>query len=302
MVALIKSHIKRQFNDRVNMFFSYLTVIIVVVSTSLVFDRWIVRMLLERIPQLPEAEALWMVRCWVLGGLLSIAPVTTASAMTGILVFDREKKAMVDIYTLPLNKWVYPVSILIAAWIHGILMTIPVFAGYALFIRFTLGHGFTLSQVMGALLWVCLASLSGGCMSCFLLRKCQGIPAYSRFSTVLGINLGFNNTGYVPVGIYPWIFGIIPKVFPFWGVTVMLRQTLMEAPVERVAAVIGADSEALLKDFMGLNCDIGSIHIPEYISLLYMMVLSAVALVLFLRCYDAQREAHISDFTGGSPE
>lgn len=293
MVALIKSHIKRQFNDRVNMFFSYLTVIIVVVSTSLVFDRWIVRMLLERIPQLPEAEALWMVRCWVLGGLLSISPVSTAFSMVGILVFDRENKAMKGIYALPGNKWIYPFSILIAAWIHGALMTIPVFAGYALYIIATVGQGFSLSQVMRALIWVCLTSFSASCMSCFLLRKCQETSVFAKTSTILGINIGFNNTGYVPIGIYPWIFGIIPKLFPFWGVTVMLRQALMEAPVQNCATMIGAASEAVLKSFMGLDCDIGSLHIPERMSLLYMIIISAVSLILFLRSYDTQRESYV---------
>ena len=98
MLLLLKRNILLYLRDRVGLFFSMLSPLIVL----LLYALFLSRSLVDSLPPLPGAKALMDV--WMIAGLLSVTSVTSTFGALSQLVDDRKRRILSDFAASPLTR------------------------------------------------------------------------------------------------------------------------------------------------------------------------------------------------------
>lgn len=241
LVSLIGRNSKVFRRDKTSVFFSLLSVIIVI----MLYAVFLQKMQVDAIKQVAEAtpQLVTMVNEWLVAGLLSMIAVSTTLASFGIAIKDIESKARADFLTAPVSRATIQMGYVLNAFIIGCMFSLIALIGCEIFIVATGGSwlGFTsLIKVIGILfLSVLLASVFNVVL--VLLVNTQN--SFSTLSTIVGTLLGFLCGVYVPLGALPSFAQNIIMYFPISHTTLLLRNAFMESSLNSVFA--GAPTEAV---------------------------------------------------------
>ena len=117
MLLLLKRNILLYLRDRVGLFFSMLSPLIVL----LLYALFLSRSLVDSLPPLPGAKALMDV--WMIAGLLSVTSVTSTFGALSQLVDDRKRRILSDFAASPLTRLRLAAGYAGGAFGAGLLMT-----------------------------------------------------------------------------------------------------------------------------------------------------------------------------------
>src|SRR5690606_28927023 len=128
IVSLVGRNSKVFRRDKTSVFFSLLSVIIVIVLYALFLQK----MQVDSIKQVTEAtpQMITMVNEWLIAGLLSMIAVTTTLASFGLAIKDIETKASADFLTAPVSRAAIQMGyVLIVVIITSVFSVIAVIGG-----------------------------------------------------------------------------------------------------------------------------------------------------------------------------
>lgn len=228
MRYLILRNLRLYFRDRTSVFFSMLSVFIVIALYALfLFDN----MMQAYFETLENGRTL--LHLWLIGGLLSIVSLTTTLASYGIMVNDRVQHIMKDFYASSIKRWKLVVSYIIAACITGLFMSIFTLIISQCFLIYE-GYDFLGWAMIIKLLGVSLLSvLCGSSMMFFLSSFLKTASSFSNASTMIGTLAGFIMGIYMPIGVLPSFAQNIIRFFPLSHGSAAFRRILMDAPLQQ---------------------------------------------------------------------
>lgn len=232
IMSLVSRHSKVFRRERTTVFFSLLSVMIVILLYALFLRETQIDSIAQMIERTNALEA--MVNEWMVAGLLSILAITTTLGAFGIYVQDIESKRAEDFLTMPISRGQLLVSYVINAFIIGSVFSIIAFVGCEIFLVSTGAEWLDLNtalKIIGVLLLaVMLASTFN--LLCALLVK--SLTAFSTLSTIIGTVIGFLCGVYVPMGALPDYVQKFMVYFPLSHPTVMLRDLFMNDSLNTV--------------------------------------------------------------------
>lgn len=258
-LQLSKRHMLLYFRDRSSVFFSLLSVLIVLVL-MLVFlgdmNKVDLQNLLTSIGREAQEDAVQhVIAMWTIAGILSVNAFTIPISMIGRFVEDIDKHKLENFYTSPL-----PRSILMASYIASAILTSLIMSSVIILlsgIYFMINgeaflNGTQLLQTYGILLLNILVSSS------LVLCIAQGVRtmnAWGAFGTLAGTLIGFLGGIYIPLGALSTSIQTILKSMPFLHETAMLRSIMTEQPLQ---VLFGNQTQALCgyKEAMGITLTI----------------------------------------------
>ena len=264
MIAMIKRNLRVFLSDRPSVFFSLLSVFIIIGLYALFLGDL---MLSSSIFQ-GRAGVKWMMDSWLMAGVMAAGSVTTALGAMGLMAEDKERKINMDFVSSPIGRGEIVGSYIISGYIISVLLTFLTGILASLYILSRGGQlpGLaTAFQIIGLLL---LSGFSSTALVLFLVSLIQSNTSFSIISTLVGTLIGFLAGVYVPVGQLPSAVASVVNFIPAAHSAALLRQTMMAEPISRVFA--GAPGE-LVMDFrraMGVDLFIGGAPISSQISLL----------------------------------
>ena len=272
MLAFAGRNLKVFFKDRASVFFSLLAVFIIIgLYVFFLGDVWVSGNDLPGIRFLMDS--------WIMAGLLGVTSITTTMGAFEAMVSDKADKKLKDFASSPISRASLTGGYILSAIVIGIIMTLVALVLAEVYIVASGGELLglvTLTKVLGLIL---LSVISSTSMVLFLVSFFNSRNAFTSASTVIGTLIGFLTGIYLPIGQLPEAVQWIIKCFPPSHAAVLLRQAMMEKPLEASFAGLPAEAAESFKESLGVVFNYnGTIGSP----ILSIAVLAASAVLFFL--------------------
>ncbi|MGE7916505.1 ABC transporter permease [Lysinibacillus xylanilyticus] len=281
--SLVQRNSKVFRRDKTQVFFSLLSVLIVIVLYAVFLQR----MQVDAIEQMTEAtpELVTMVNEWLVAGLLSMIAVSTTLAAYGIAVKDLESKAQADFLTAPISRATIQFSYVINAFIVGCIFSFIALIGCEIFIVATGGELLSFRNFVNVVGILFLSVLLASVFNLFLVLFVNTQNSFSTLGTIVGTAIGFLCGVYVPVGALPTFAQNLIMYFPISHTTLLLRNSFMESSISKVFNGVPASYVEDYKINYGivyeLHGNILSISTSVIIIFVTIIVLATLSIIIF---------------------
>jgi len=278
MQNLIKRNLWVFFRDRSAVFFSFLSVIIIIALYALFLADTQVKSLVSMVGDIDGIR--FLVDSWIMGGLLAVNTVTVSLGALAVMVQDQENKAMRDFMTAPIRRTTIVLSYIISAIIIGVVITVVGLVVMEIYIVIAGGEMLSMAamaKTMGVLL---LCVINSTAILFFITSFVRSSTAFSTVSTITGTMIGFLAGIYVPIGVLPQGVQYVIEIFPTSHGAVMLRQLFMEAPLAKVFENAPPEVLEEYNKVFGVQFYVDGEPLSNQLMILYLSVVTIVFILL----------------------
>ncbi|WP_233505383.1 ABC transporter permease [Sporosarcina sp. BI001-red] len=264
-MTVTKRNILLYFRDKSALFFSLLAVIILV----LLYGTFLGNLISDSLPDFPAKK--WLLLSWIFAGILAVTSVTTTLGAFGTLVEDRSTEANLDFYASPIKRSALFGGYVMSSIFVGFIMCLLVLLAANAIFFFSGDEMLTVLQVLKAIGVISLSVISSSSMILLLVSFFKTVKAFAAASTVIGTLLGFLAGIYIPIGNLPAYLQTVIKLFPTSHSAALLRQILMEQPMQETFAQAPASAKQEFLLDMGVFYEINGDFTSPLFSVLYLV-------------------------------
>lgn len=289
--SLISRNVKLYFRDKSSVFFSLLSVLIVIVLYVLFLSNIQVTSVSSQLNASISKDLIgYLINSWVLAGMLSITTVTSTLGALGFMVNDREAKIVIDFKSSPLKKSTYPVAGVISAMIVGIIMSLITLLVYGLYIYFMTGYYFSLSIIFKTLGIILISTFMSGSLMGLLVSFFSTNRAFSAASLLIGTTIGFVNGLYIPVGELSNKIQKVLNLLPFSHIAALFRQVMMKDSIALTFSKAPLSALDTYQKNFGVILMWDKTRISFTTSLVFIVLVFIISLGLFFINFERKRE------------
>lgn len=265
MLSIANRNLKIFFRDRAAVLFSLLAVFIILGLYVVFLGDTIA----DSLPVIDGASVL--INSWVLAGILAVTSVTSTMGAFGIMVEDRSRKILKDFTTSPLRRSRLTGGYILSACSVGVIMSVVTFILGELYILVLDGELLPLLSILKVLGLIVLSVLASSSIVFFITTFLRSQNAFSAASTVIGTLIGFLTGIYVPMGSLPEAVQWVIKVFPISHAGVLIRNVMLERPMEVSFHGAPAGAQAEFTENMGVVYHFGSYQVEPWVSIVILL-------------------------------
>ncbi|MGL5540744.1 MAG: ABC transporter permease [Erysipelotrichaceae bacterium] len=225
IVSLIKRNIYMFVRNKAEVFFSFLSVLIILGLYIFFLSDLQVKNIEAYVGTIEGIRP--FVNGWVMAGLVAVSLVTIPIGVLGRMVEDAEKGTLSDFLVAPIKRWQmllsYVASSALITLVFGALILF-VAQGYILYSG---GALFTLVQYGQTGAVMVLATLVNCVFLTLIASFFKSSNAYGTYATVVGTMIGFVTGAYVPMGIMPSVVQWVSNVLPVSQSASLLRRIFL---------------------------------------------------------------------------
>lgn len=222
LYRLIKRNITIYLRDRSSVFFSLLSMIVIIGLMVVFLGKMnsdnVVDLLKQyggsRDAAVDRNNAEQLVMLWTLAGIVVVNSVTITLSMVGIMVEDEVQKRLSSFYVAPVSRIVFVMGYVIAAIIMGVIMCCLTVAVGEVYFAAIGAELLTLEQLGKILILIILNVFTSSGMVFLILNFVHSQSALSGLGTIIGTLVGFVAGIYLPIGMLPEKVQTIIKCFP----------------------------------------------------------------------------------------
>lgn len=263
--SLVVRNLKLFFRDKASVFFSLLSVIIIIGLYALFLGKIQVDELKGSAGGLvPEAKLGWLVNSWIFAGILAVSTVTISLGAYGTMVDDVHRGRVKDFFVSPIKRAQLVGGYMISSAVISFIMNLVAFIIAEAYIAFSGGEMLSPLQIIETIGILILSIFSFSSIVCFITSYIKTVNAFATLSTILGTMIGFLTGIYVPVGVLPEAIVTIMKFIPFTYSAVWLRQIFTAAPLEAVFAHAPAQYANSYADTFGITLKFGDTPVTPW--------------------------------------
>ena len=274
LYQLVLRNTKIFLRDKATVFFSFFSVIIIIVLYVLFLGRMHSDSLAEAYNNIDGID--WLVSSWIMAGILTVSTVTVPLTSIGTLINDRNSGVLNDFYTSPINRNVLALSYLISSWVIAIIMVLLNFVIGQTYVVIMGGEilGFVSTIKLFGLILLSIMTFSSLFFYIALFMKTSN--AFSTLATLVGTFIGFLGGIYIPIGILSKNTQTVMNLLPSAHSVTLMRNVYMEGAIDKVFANAPIEAFEDYSFMFGLEVNIGD-HLMSHFSL----VISMIAFGLF---------------------
>lgn len=275
IAVLTTRNLRVFFRDRVGVFFSLLSALILIALYALFLGGIQVDSLEARFPTAPDADVRWFVNSWVFAGITMITTLTTSIAALGVFVDDNVSGRFRDFIVSPIRRTHLILGYMIAGFTVSVVMTSIIIAIGQVYLL-TQGDEL-LSPANAGETWgaVLLSSAAFSALAAFAVTFLRSAGAFTALSTVVGSLIGFFSGAYVPAGTLPTsvVDGI--NLLPFAQAAMLIRRPYTE---QALVALVGGQEETAraLREFYGMSASVGGFAVSAGVALGTLVMVAVV--------------------------
>ncbi len=265
MKPLIERNLKVFFRDKASVFFSLLAVLIIFMLYLLFLgDVWT--------SELPKVDGIKvMMDSWIMAGLLAVTSLTTVMGAFGTMVDDQQHKLVKDFNASPVARSKIVAGYEVAAFLIGSVMSLIAFVLAELYIVSRGGAPLAPLPALETVGLILLSTLCNTAFISFIVSFIKSQNAFGTVSSILGTLVGFLTGIYLPIGMLPSAVQFVIKIFPLSHAALLLRQVMMEAPMQQVFSLAPDAITDGFREQMGVFFRFGGHTLPAYASLLILL-------------------------------
>ena len=279
LTSLIKRHILKFLRDKTAVFFSFLSVLILLALYFLFIGR-----------QYTDGEALsfldpkfktFLTAGIMMGGILVINTVSLSLGMMGNIITDLEYHRLDGFLVTPVKRY----KIILSYYISSIIVTtvLSLFMWYltVLYVGLAAGYWYSFGAVFQATLLIILFTFISSSVMIYLTTLLKSVNAFGTLSGILGTFIGFISGIYMPLFVLGKSMSYVASVVPFTHMAIMLKNVLLEEPFRILAQDVPADAMAEIKEVYG-TVEIGVVGQDVPMAIIMIASLGLAFLFLFL--------------------
>jgi len=274
MISFAIRCVKVYFRDRLAIFFSLLSVIIIFLLYALFLgSTW-----MTAVPEGVSGAQL-LLDTWLMAGIMAVISFTTTTAAFGSMVDDKAKKIYKDFYSAPIKRPVLVGGYILSSYFIGVLMSLFALAFLDLYLLVRDGYILNFVTTIEAIGLILVSTLSNSAIVFFIASFIKSQTAFGTVSTLVGSLMGFIASIYMPIYLFPNAVQVLIKLFPISHAAALFRLVIMSDPVNTV--FMGAPEEILVnfQKEMGVVFQLGDFTFTPFIQVLYLL---ATAVVFYL--------------------
>ncbi|MDD4189306.1 MAG: ABC transporter permease [Eubacteriales bacterium] len=273
MRYLIKRNLMLFFRDKANVFFSMLSVLIIIGLYAFFLGDMMVR----NFSNLPGAE--FLANTWIMAGILTVTPVTTTLGALGIMIEDKVKIVR-DFQASPLKRSSLAISYISSAFAISMILTLITLVLAEAYIVIKGGELLSILNLIKVLGLIVFATVSSSFMMFFTASYFKTVNSFGVASTVLGTMIGFLTGMYIPIGVLPGPIQTIIKIFPPSHTGLLFRRVMMEQAEKISFAGVPQEAFENFRLEMGVMYKFGDFDLTPAMSIIYLSAITAIFFAL----------------------
>ncbi len=286
LLRLVKRNILVYVRDRSNVFFSLLSMIIIIGLMVIFLGKMnadnVVYLLEQhggiRDTAVDQKNAESLVMLWALAGIVVVNSVTITLSMIGIMVEDETQKKLSSFYVSPVNRVKFVMGYIISAIIMGTVICILTVAVGEVYFAATGGSLLTLIQWGKIILFIILNVFTSASMVFLILNFVHTQSAVSGVGTIIGTLVGFFAGIYLPMGMLPENVQTVIKCFPMVHGSSFLRSIFTEQIITETFSNCPKELVEEYKEYMGMTVTFNN----EVISDVFKVALLLISGIIFI--------------------
>ncbi len=264
MLILAKRNLQLYFRDKSAVFFSLLSVAILIA----VYVFFLGDLIADGLPDFPGKRGLLLT--WVIAGILAVASVTTTLVAFGIYVEDRARRTLEDFRVTPLTPTSLIGSYLLSSVSIGLIMCVATLLAADLML-FAAGEPLLSTvQILQSAGIILLSVLSAASLFLLLVGFFRTSNAFAAASTLIGTSIGFLAGIYIPIGSLPGYLQSLIQLIPVSHAALLFRRVLMGPYMADAFAGAPAGETSRFEEAMGITFHVGDTALEPLYSLLYL--------------------------------
>lgn len=222
LLRLIKRNILVYVRDKSNIFFSLLSMLIIIGLMVVFLGKMNADNVVDLLKQYggirdaaaDQKNSEQLVMLWTLAGIIVVNSVTITLSIVGIMVEDEVQKRLSSFYVSPVNRVIFVFGYIIAAVIMGIFMCTLTLAVGETYFAIIGADLLTIQQLGKIMLFIILNVFTSSSMVFLILNFIHTQSALSGAGTIIGTLVGFMAAIYLPMGMLPEKVQTFLKCFP----------------------------------------------------------------------------------------
>lgn len=255
LFSLVKRNVLIFVRDKASVFFSFLSVIIIILLYILFLGKMQIDTISELLGDVEGAS--WLVGSWIMAGILIVSSITVPLSSLGEIINDRDNGKINDFYTSPINRNVLALSYIISSWVIAFMMVMINFAIGQIYLLTIGGELFSIVQALKIIGLFTLTIMSFSSFFFFISLFINSRNAFGLLGTLVGTFIGFLGGIYIPIGVLSKNVQNVMNVFPTAHVVTLMRRIYMDGAIEKVFSNAPIDAYNYYANAFGLNAYIG---------------------------------------------
>lgn len=244
--SLTKRHMLRYLKDKTAVFFSFLSVIILLALYILFIGQSYTSDLPNAVP---DNLTTFMIVSLTMGGVLVINTMSLSLGIMGTFVEDMAKRNIDAFLVTPVKRWKIMISYYISTIIVTSVLSLIMWGLTIVYVGVASSYWYSLSVILRASGLIVLFTFISASMMVFLTTLLKSINAFGALSGILGTLVGFTSGIYMPLRILPSAVQYVASINPFSHMSILLKKVLLEEPVSQLVSLLGgqeSDYEEML--------------------------------------------------------
>jgi len=276
VLAMVKRNCLCYFRDKASVFFSLLGVLIVILLYLIFLKDMLVDSFMNEISGMVTRDSVKeYVDAWVMAGILAIVSVTTSAGSLQTMISDRVSGRDRDTMMTSLSSAKISAAYVLSTFLVGQIMSLIAFVIAIGYLAMT-GCEMSGTGIAQTLLLTVPASLSGAIIVYTLTCRMRSEGAFSGFSTVLGVLIGFLTGIYMPLGTMSDGMQTIGSLMPATHIAALMRQSLSTEAFNKIMTGAPAETYDEIWYTMGYQIKLFGTEFSPLMSVLYVVIVTAV--------------------------
>ena len=276
MTTLIRRNLLNYFYDPSSVFFSFLSVLILVGVYTLFLGTLQVNDVQFSVGEIEGVR--FMVNSWLIAGLLTVTSFTVPLTISSNMVADLEKRIFDDFLVAPIKRSSIVFGYAISAFIIGVMMTTLTFILGQVFLIFTGGTALSFSSYGLVMGYILLSSAVFSALSFLMISFIKSTASVNAVNTIVGTLLGFLAGIYVPFAAFSDSVANVLKLNPAAQMVVLFRGVLMEPAMDMVFKNAPTGIQENYMRVYGVSLEIFEVSWPSWWTILYMVGFGVIVL------------------------
>ncbi|AUD63583.1 hypothetical protein BK010_08780 [Tenericutes bacterium MO-XQ] len=290
-VALVKRHMLKFLRDKTAVFFSFLSVIILLALYFLFIGESYVSNLREL-----QEEGIFT-RGFVdfvkisnmMGGILVVNTISLSLGIMGNVITDLEQRALDAYLVTPVKRYKIIFSYYVSAIIVTIFFTLIMWGFTILYAGIVSGYWYTFEVIIKTSLLLLFFTFISSSLMIYLTTLLKSVNAFGTLSGILGTLIGFICGIYFPLANFSSGIQYVSSVFPFTHMTILLKNIMLDQSLTALQTTVPVDAFERIKLYFGVN-ELGVFG--QHVDMIWLMIGSAViaCILLYLGYFNMSRK------------
>lgn len=234
LVSLTKRHILKFLRDKTAVFFSFLSVFILLALYFLFIGASYTSGPLFENPLIPfsKAEKNYIIAGVMMGGILVINTLSLSLGIMGNLITDLEQKRLDAFLVTPVKRYKIILSYYLSSIIVTSVLTLFMWVLTYFYVGLTTTFWYPFETFLVVSLLLILYTLISASLMIFLVTLLKSVNAFGTLSGVLGTFIGFMSGIYMPLVVLGPSMKYVASVLPFTHMSIILKDILLEGPYQ----------------------------------------------------------------------